>query len=367
MSILHPLRWLPPMPCCNPAPVKVILPLHKKADLAFKRRIAAIVTDLQDTPSGKALLQELLAVRDTFVLAPGAHVSILYTPNKAHLHLCTDSPILGAHETEQGERVVAPIPPHILAARLFLSFLRERTIAESLRFSRPLSGLDITGYDQLVLNGVGAPLLAAENVIRREFREPPAYSTKTHSAPSCWSPLRIAAFFQATCRLEEQTGTPLDGFLGAAHAGDIALAERFLIRGADLEGMGECEMTAVHFAASRGHVPMLRFLEGEGASLAKAANGKMTAMHFAAWWGDPACLEFLKERGLDPLAEACDGLKPLHCAILRGNTQAAAWCLEQGATVDQRTFRALNRLRAFLPKAADQIEPLLCKAAHAKL
>ncbi|NDC60774.1 MAG: ankyrin repeat domain-containing protein [Betaproteobacteria bacterium] len=91
-----------------------------------------------------------------------------------------------------------------------------------------------------------------------------------------------------------QGETPL---MLAAIQNKLPLAERLMSRGADVNKPG---WTPLHYAASKGHISMMRFLIENHAYLdAESPNGT-TPLMMAAHYGSPMATKLLLEEGADP-------------------------------------------------------------------
>jgi ankyrin repeat protein len=90
--------------------------------------------------------------------------------------------------------------------------------------------------------------------------------------------------------------------------------------------------SAVHYAASNGHLEILKELVPLESNVAREQtyNGE-TPVYFAAQEGRLNCLQWLIESGDgDPNQTANDGMNPFHAAVQSGQLEAAKWLLESG-------------------------------------
>ena len=95
-------------------------------------------------------------------------------------------------------------------------------------------------------------------------------------------------------QLNPNAETPL---MMAAMLGQVRMAEQLIARGADVNKTG---WTPLHYAATGGHVDMVRLLLEEHAYIdAESPNGT-TPLMMAAYYGNPAVTKLLLEEGADP-------------------------------------------------------------------
>jgi len=105
-----------------------------------------------------------------------------------------------------------------------------------------------------------------------------------------------------------QGETPL---MLAAINNKLALAERLINRGADVNKAG---WSPLHYAASKGHIAMMRLLIENHAYLdAESPNGT-TPLMMAAHYGSPMATKLLLEEGADPRLKNKLGLTALDFA-----------------------------------------------------
>mmetsp|Transcript_12586 Transcript_12586/g.35359 ORF Transcript_12586/g.35359 Transcript_12586/m.35359 type:complete len:389 (+) Transcript_12586:68-1234(+) len=96
--------------------------------------------------------------------------------------------------------------------------------------------------------------------------------------------------------------------------------------------------TALHVAASNGHVELVRLLVEAGAEVNKPADGGITALHFATMAGHLKVARLLVEEAgvdLDPVTSS--GMTPLHVAAQEGWVELVRLLLEAGAAVNLGT------------------------------
>ena len=128
----------------------------------------------------------------------------------------------------------------------------------------------------------------------------------------------------------------------ASHVGILPLAEKLLtqqdsmnrathshsINQKDIDGM-----TALHWAAPRGHLAIARLLLEKAADINAQDVGGLTALHMAAELGNKGAIRFLLEKGSDINAEDKYGRKALHMAAKANNEGVVQLLLEMGADI----------------------------------
>ena len=121
----------------------------------------------------------------------------------------------------------------------------------------------------------------------------------------------------------------------AAMRGDLSEIRTLLERGADVNGSQGDGMTALHWAAERGHVEMTRTLLFAGAFPdASTRNGQYTPLHLAARAGWAEVVRALLEGGADPELRSTTGTTPLHFAAAAGEVESVRALVASGASVD---------------------------------
>ncbi|KNC47417.1 ankyrin repeat protein [Thecamonas trahens ATCC 50062] len=135
--------------------------------------------------------------------------------------------------------------------------------------------------------------------------------------------------------------------LAAADTGDLATVQRLV------QPIGEdsslqlafadathsvTALTAMHYAARRGHTDVMQALLEAGAN-ANAVFNLMgwTALYAAAYHGREAAVQLLLEAGADPQTCDLDGMTPLHAAAGKGHLLVVTTLLGAGADVEGRT------------------------------
>ena len=94
-------------------------------------------------------------------------------------------------------------------------------------------------------------------------------------------------------QLNPHAETPL---MMAAMQGQVRLAEQLIARGADVNKTG---WTPLHYAATGGHVEMIRLLLEHHAYIDAESPNRTTPLMMAAYYGNPAVTKLLLEEGAD--------------------------------------------------------------------
>lgn len=93
----------------------------------------------------------------------------------------------------------------------------------------------------------------------------------------------------------------------AAYAGDLALLQRQLRRGASFNARDENGYTPLHWAAFRGDTRLVRYMLDRGATIDVADLEGVTPLMLAAWNGHADTVTFLLARGADRLKASLEG------------------------------------------------------------
>ena len=123
----------------------------------------------------------------------------------------------------------------------------------------------------------------------------------------------------------------------AAMRGDAAEVRALLRRKADVNAAQGDGMTALHWAAYRDDLEMLKLLLAAGADVKAATRvGALTPLMLACANGDPAAVEALLRAGADPNNANANGTRALMTAAASGSPEAVKVLLEHGADVNAR-------------------------------
>jgi ankyrin repeat protein len=102
--------------------------------------------------------------------------------------------------------------------------------------------------------------------------------------------------------------------------GDLELARRLVARGAHVNKTG---WTALHYAATNGHLTLIRFLLEQNAYIDAEAPSGTTPLMMAAHYGTPEAVKLLLDEGADPMLKNLQGLTAIDFAN-RANRKESA-------------------------------------------
>ena len=148
---------------------------------------------------------------------------------------------------------------------------------------------------------------------------------------------------------------PAEGqLIDAARNGDVAAVQTLLAGGADANAAQGDGMTALHWAAERGHAVVADLLLSAGATVeAKTRIGSYTPLHLASRAGHSSIATALLDAGADPHATTTgSGVTPVHlAAAAMDGAEVVTELLRRGADVDA-------------PEASSGQTPLMFAAAY---
>ena len=97
----------------------------------------------------------------------------------------------------------------------------------------------------------------------------------------------------------------------AAFTGDLALCKQLIAKDADVNKPG---WAPLHYAATKGHVAVIRLLLDEHAYIDASSPNGSTPLMMAAMYGTPAAVKLLLEAGADPMIKNVQGLTAIDFA-----------------------------------------------------
>ncbi len=123
--------------------------------------------------------------------------------------------------------------------------------------------------------------------------------------------------------------------LDAARRDDLAAVKALLRGGADVNATQADGLTALHWAALNGDLPMSRVLLYAGANVAAATRlGAVTPLDIAAGNGRAPLVQALLDAGADPAGANARGTTPLMLAAGSGSVPTVTALLDAGADVN---------------------------------
>lgn len=128
--------------------------------------------------------------------------------------------------------------------------------------------------------------------------------------------------------------------LKAAMVGAVEELQVLLAVGADVGARDPawCNWTALHWAADRGHLWVVRYLLEGGADAGATTIKRNTAIHLAAWSGHVPVVRHLLRSGVDPNTRGEENKTPLHFAAQWGNTNVVNVLLDTGADREAKDY-----------------------------
>jgi ankyrin repeat protein len=106
----------------------------------------------------------------------------------------------------------------------------------------------------------------------------------------------------------------------AALRGDLAMARALIARDADVNKTG---WTPLHYAASRGHIPMIDLLLEHHAYIDAESPNRTTPLMMAAGYGSVQATRILLRAGADATVKNAEGLTALDFALGFGKAESA--------------------------------------------
>lgn len=120
--------------------------------------------------------------------------------------------------------------------------------------------------------------------------------------------------------VEPRTAKDESPLMIAALNGDLELVKRLVKRGAHVNKPG---WAALHYAATNGHVSVIRFLLDESAYIDAEAPSGATPLMMAAHYGTPQAVKLLLDEGADPLLKDLRGLTAIDFAYRAQRAESA--------------------------------------------
>ena len=120
--------------------------------------------------------------------------------------------------------------------------------------------------------------------------------------------------------VESRTAQDESPLMISALKGQFDLASRLIERGADVNKPG---WTPLHYAATNGHVAVIRLLLDKHAYIDAAAPSGTTPLMMAAHYGTPEAIKVLLDEGADPMLKNLQGLSAIDFANRAGRKESA--------------------------------------------
>lgn len=120
--------------------------------------------------------------------------------------------------------------------------------------------------------------------------------------------------------VEPRTAEDESPLMIASLNGDLELARQLVRRGAHVNKPG---WTALHYAATNGHLAVMSFLLEESAYIDAEAPSGATPLMMAAHYGTPQSVKLLLDEGADPLLKDRRGLTAIDFANRANRAESA--------------------------------------------
>ncbi len=161
-----------------------------------------------------------------------------------------------------------------------------------------------------------------------------------------WKSLRMLAQLTGT-RVDAPNPLGETALMLAALHGELNAVKLLIARGAEVNREG---WTPLHYAASGGHVEIVRYLLEQSAYIDAQSPNRTTPLMMAARQQHTSTVKLLIEEGADPTPRNEAGLDAAAYMQRLGETDAAAW-LRDRATEYARRYGTLER-----PRTIESIE-----------
>lgn len=142
--------------------------------------------------------------------------------------------------------------------------------------------------------------------------------------------------------LAEEGGA--DSFPDLALDGPPAAVEAYLDAGEDVNARDSQDQTALHVAAFKGDIPLLKLLLRHGADVDARDRKHWTPLHWAASNGHALATELLLRHGADPDAADKFQTTPLHLAVIEGRQATVRVLLKHHANLELRNRKGSTAL-----------------------
>ncbi len=134
--------------------------------------------------------------------------------------------------------------------------------------------------------------------------------------------------------VNEPDETGLTPLMFAAQSGDLAMAELFIEKGADLFAENKSGRTAMMYAVGGGHIEMIKFLEKQGLDIHQPDNDGITPFIYAAMSHRTGSLNYLALRGANIDAQDKDGNTAYILAARNDNVKIMKCLNELGVDIE---------------------------------
>jgi len=122
----------------------------------------------------------------------------------------------------------------------------------------------------------------------------------------------------------------------AAEKGDLEVVKFLVEHGADIKAEDlVLSRSVIHFAAENGHLDCIKYLTEKGANLLDRDSFGATAMHYAARSNKLEVIKFLVDRKIDYRAKDARGWSAMHYAAEGGSIDVVRYLLAKGLNINE--------------------------------
>jgi ankyrin repeat protein len=160
-------------------------------------------------------------------------------------------------------------------------------------------------------------------------------------------------------RVNEKDGHGDTALHHAASRKNIAIVRLLLNRGADVKAKGIAERTALHYTVRTGNTAFVHLLLDRGADVNARDMFGDTVLHSAVKEGSTAVVQLLLDRGADINAQFKNGYTALHHAAMRGDRAFVQLLLDRGADIEAKDVTGWTPLHCSAAKGEEDVAYLL--------
>ena len=152
--------------------------------------------------------------------------------------------------------------------------------------------------------------------------------------------------------------TPNDRLFKASRLGTVSSINRAIASGALVDGHGENEWTALHYAAMAGRLEAVNHLLALGADPNAADDWNLTPLHLCT--KHFSVCQALVTAGADPTACSCvTGETPLHASAFEGSLESAEFFVKSGCDINDNDGDGMSPLHRAIAKRRTPMAKLL--------
>jgi len=114
------------------------------------------------------------------------------------------------------------------------------------------------------------------------------------------------------------------------------IAEFLIMKGADLDVVGEDGGKPINWAVHHNNVEIIKLMVKKGAKLNSRNQRGMTELHTAIWRGNINVVEYLLDQGSDPAIRTNEGWTAMHYAYLSGHDNVIEMLKKRGLSMSEK-------------------------------